>query len=429
MLFYLHLSDTNECQSNPCRNNGQCVDLIGGFRCDCPAAYRGSTCETSIGNWFDLVIVLDVSGSIRRERLRLVKEWIADFLDDLPIDQERIRVGVIRYSNSAQVQFHLNRYKSKQDVLDHIKRIEFVGARTHTGEALRKMHEEMFTNRNGDRSEARYPNYAIVFTDGSSNINPQQTIPEAIKAKTKGIHIIAISIGNMINWAEVRGIASEPYDRNILQINSQRDLPRFKSVILSSLSNDRNECNNACRNNGQCDDLLYGFNCRCQGSWGGERCDRQCSRRKDITFIVDISGSVNNLFNVSRNIMKQVIHGLPMQNDRFRFAMVSFSDNAEVNFYLDTYRSNKQGVLYSLAWRKVGGKTNIADSIRLTYNNVFNGGRGDRSGVDNVAIIFSDVKSNVNVSTFLHNPDHINILSIAFLYHSREAIQELRQET
>jgi len=387
--------NTNECQNNPCRNNGQCVDLVGGFRCDCPPAFRGPRCETPIGNWFDLVIVLDVSGSIRRERLRLVKDWINDFLEDLPIDQERIRVGVIKYSDSAEVQFQLNAYNSKQDVLEHIRRVEFVGGKTNTAEALRIMHEEMFTSTNGDRTGSQYPNYAIVFTDGSSNINPQQTIPQAISAKIKGIHMIVVSIGSMVNRVEVRGIASEPWDRNIIQILSQNDLPNYRSVILTALSNNQNECNGACRNGGQCDNLLYSFNCRCTGTWGGERCERQCSRRKDVTFIVDVSGSVDNLFNVTRNIIKQVIHGLPMQNDRHRFAMVSYSDNAEVNFYLNTY-NNKLGPLYSLAWSKVGGKTNTAESIRLAYNNVFNGGRGDRGGADNVAILFTDGKSNIN---------------------------------
>ncbi|CAD5110740.1 DgyrCDS110 [Dimorphilus gyrociliatus] len=387
--------NTNECQNNPCANSGTCVDKVGGFECLCPPAFRGSRCQTNIGNWFDLVIVLDVSGSIRRERLRLVKDWVISFLDDLPIDQERIRVGLLKYSDSAAIEFQLNTYKSKQDVLEHIRRVEFVGGRTHTAEALRVMHQTMFTSGNGDRSGSQFPNYALVFTDGSSNINAAQTIPEAINSKIKGIHITVVSIGNMVNWVEVRGIASEPWDRNIIQIRSQSELSNYRSTVLTAFSNNQNECNGACRNNAQCDDMLYGFNCRCQGSWGGERCDRQCSRSKDVTFIVDVSGSVDNLFNVTRNIIKRVIHGLPMQNGRFRFAMVSYSDRAEVNFYLNTY-DNKLGPLYSLAWSTTGGRTNAAESIRLAYNNVFNGGRGDRGGSDNVAIIFTDAKSNVN---------------------------------
>ncbi|MRA94342.1 hypothetical protein GH868_31010 [Bacillus thuringiensis] len=35
----------NECSSNPCRNNGQCVDLIGGYECICKGKHSGPNCE------------------------------------------------------------------------------------------------------------------------------------------------------------------------------------------------------------------------------------------------------------------------------------------------------------------------------------------------------------------------------------------------
>ncbi|XP_030837243.1 fibropellin-3-like [Strongylocentrotus purpuratus] len=35
----------NECVSNPCRNGGQCQDLIAGYRCTCPSNYAGPTCD------------------------------------------------------------------------------------------------------------------------------------------------------------------------------------------------------------------------------------------------------------------------------------------------------------------------------------------------------------------------------------------------
>ncbi|KAB7506967.1 Protein jagged-2, partial [Armadillidium nasatum] len=38
----------NDCESNPCRNDGECVDLIDGFRCICAVGYSGVQCETDI---------------------------------------------------------------------------------------------------------------------------------------------------------------------------------------------------------------------------------------------------------------------------------------------------------------------------------------------------------------------------------------------
>jgi len=41
------------------------------------------------------------------------------------------------------------------------------------------------------------------------------------------------------------------------------------------------------------------------------------------------------------------------------------------------------------------GKTNTQDALRLTYESAFVGGRGDRSGFPNVAVVVSDGNSNV----------------------------------
>ena len=51
----------------------------------------------------------------------------------------------------------------------------------------------MFTPANGDRDTV--PNYAIIVTDGNSNINQQNTIKEAIEARVDGVHIITVSVG------------------------------------------------------------------------------------------------------------------------------------------------------------------------------------------------------------------------------------------
>ena len=40
--------EIDECQSNPCKNNGTCIDLIGSFNCNCTAGFNGTQCENNI---------------------------------------------------------------------------------------------------------------------------------------------------------------------------------------------------------------------------------------------------------------------------------------------------------------------------------------------------------------------------------------------
>jgi len=40
-------AEIDECESNPCQNNGTCADKVNGFVCTCTDGYTGSLCETS----------------------------------------------------------------------------------------------------------------------------------------------------------------------------------------------------------------------------------------------------------------------------------------------------------------------------------------------------------------------------------------------
>ena len=39
---------TDECASQPCMNGGRCIDIVGGYRCECPPGYGGSACQADI---------------------------------------------------------------------------------------------------------------------------------------------------------------------------------------------------------------------------------------------------------------------------------------------------------------------------------------------------------------------------------------------
>ena len=39
-------TDINECDSDPCFNNGTCVDKPNSFNCSCPQGFIGNRCET-----------------------------------------------------------------------------------------------------------------------------------------------------------------------------------------------------------------------------------------------------------------------------------------------------------------------------------------------------------------------------------------------
>ena len=93
----------------------------------------------------------------------------------------------------------------------------------------------MFTEDNGDRESV--PNFAVVITDGESTVNKERTLPEAREARISGIHIIAVAVGPNRNKLELKGIASDPDDKNIFSVDSFDNLETIQYPVISSMCN------------------------------------------------------------------------------------------------------------------------------------------------------------------------------------------------
>ena len=44
LMVRIFCLDIKECSSNPCANNGTCIDLINDYSCICAAGYTGKNC-------------------------------------------------------------------------------------------------------------------------------------------------------------------------------------------------------------------------------------------------------------------------------------------------------------------------------------------------------------------------------------------------
>ncbi len=70
------------------------------------------------------MFILDASGSIHHERFPVVLDFVIAIIADLEVDINRARIAAITWSNTAKVQFYLNTYTSKQDVIQAISYIQ-----------------------------------------------------------------------------------------------------------------------------------------------------------------------------------------------------------------------------------------------------------------------------------------------------------------
>lgn len=187
----------------------------------------------------DIVFAIDDSGSINKENFEKMVDFVREFIQGLRIgdagSQRASRVGMLTFSDRANILFHLNEYKTKFSILNAMPPY-YSGGKTNTADALRVMHEEMFTSGRGDQNDVA--NIAIVLTDGRSN-DEQETWQQAVKAREKGIHVIPISVGTNFKQSELDAMASYPTANNIYKVTSFDTLRDIRDRILRAVCNSK----------------------------------------------------------------------------------------------------------------------------------------------------------------------------------------------
>ncbi|VDI44329.1 Hypothetical predicted protein [Mytilus galloprovincialis] len=180
----------------------------------------------------DIVIMLDSSTSVGNDNYTKMTNFCKAFLKHADLDSGNIRVGVLSYSTFVHVEFHLNDCNTTQDIMEAIGAIRYRSGATNTADGLKIMRTQMFTAPNGDRNGVT--NKLLILTDGVSNINPLNTIPEAEQARADGIHIYTIGIGLKDNQ-ELYAMASVPASENSFSLQDFDELAGLSDSLFNDI--------------------------------------------------------------------------------------------------------------------------------------------------------------------------------------------------
>ena len=137
------------------------------------------------------MFLLDSSGSISQGNFNKMLVFVDQLVRLLSPAEMRMRVGVVTYSDTAQVAFYLNEHLELWQMTKATMAIEPVTGQTNIAVALKAARERMFQQDKGDRPGV--PNVAILVTDGFSAVEPQRTLPEAELARKQGVLLYAVS--------------------------------------------------------------------------------------------------------------------------------------------------------------------------------------------------------------------------------------------
>jgi len=87
----------------------------------------------------DVGLVIDASGSIteKMENWKILKNFIISLIGQLDIGLDRVRVGAIKFSSSASVEFRLDQYSTREALNEAIENMVVLSRKTNTAGALR----------------------------------------------------------------------------------------------------------------------------------------------------------------------------------------------------------------------------------------------------------------------------------------------------
>ncbi|KAI0225936.1 Zinc metalloproteinase dpy-31 [Lamellibrachia satsuma] len=152
----------------------------------------------------DLAFLIDSSGSIGKVNWPKILNFMKMFSSKLTVSPDRARISVISFGNDATLHFRLDSHTTLKSTEDAIDQIRWKDQWTNTGAALRVIKNDVFKWEHGDRSNA--PNVAVLITDGPSNKDSWQTVPNAESARNAGIKIFAVGVGSQVDPVEMKGI-------------------------------------------------------------------------------------------------------------------------------------------------------------------------------------------------------------------------------
>lgn len=128
-------------------------------------------------------------------------------VDSFDLDNGKDQVAVVQYSNNAEINFSLNAYNTKDDVLKQIASLKAKGGRPqYIGAALQFVRDNVFVSNAGSRHHEGAKQILVILAGGRSRDSPRGP---ANMLKASGVVIFAIG-SRMSNPAEMQVVSSEP---------------------------------------------------------------------------------------------------------------------------------------------------------------------------------------------------------------------------
>lgn len=302
-----------------------------------------------------------------------------------PVGQNEVHIGIMQYSTLQQLEFPLNRYYTKDEIINAIENLQQIGGGTHTGKAIDQVSQYFDIDRGGRPHEKRR---LVVITDGESQDEVKRP---AQRLRAKGVLVYAIGVEDA-NSAELLDISGSP-DRMFVgrDFDALKEFENRVSLEICDPKRGRKSHSHPV----EFYDVFY--KCLLLISALLFQPDCKKTEKADIIFLVDGSTSIDEIQGAwasMTNFMEAIVNQTTVGKDLTRIGLIIYSNVTNNIFTLNRY-SSKIEVLEAFRAQKLQhGNTHTGEALKYAsaFFDEINGGRA-ALGVPQLLMLITDGKA------------------------------------
>lgn len=149
----------------------------------------------------DVVVAIDASTSVGEDNFRRAVDFVDHVAGSFVFSGGQTRLSVLTYNDRTRVWFDLDKFSRKSDMHATLQGMYTQGGPTYLAQVIKKIREEVFNPKYGDRPLV--PNKCIFIVDGVSNVMPSETKDEAEQLHQAGIEVYIIAVGISVMWLRI----------------------------------------------------------------------------------------------------------------------------------------------------------------------------------------------------------------------------------
>ncbi|XP_037832059.1 collagen alpha-3(VI) chain isoform X2 [Kryptolebias marmoratus] len=280
----------------------------------------------------DIVFLLDGSSYIGNTNFPYVRDFMINLINHLDIRPDRVQIGLIQFAEQPRVEFYLNTYNNKDDVVNKISQLRLTGGyELNIGAAMNYALENMFVPPAGSRGVTTAQQVLVLITGGPSQDDAKIV---ADKLALAGVLTFTVTSGQ----ADVEEMRKIAFVQDLAYHQPEfSDLPAMDEAVLPSLITVVGDTQTVIT--------------------GDER---------DVAFLIDGTDSVRAEFPLIRDFILKVIEPLDIGPDKVRVSVVQHSERPTPTFYLKTYQT-KDEVLRAVRGMSLAGGRSLNTGVALRY--------------------------------------------------------------